>query len=616
MTSFRIALGELRRITAGRLPRLAVLALVLIPTLYAGLYLYANHDPYGGLERVPAALVVEDTGSTFDGQDVDFGRDVADRLLDADAFDWEEVDRATAVAGVEDGTYDFALTIPAGFSEALTSPASFDAKQARLVMTTNDANSYLATTIADTVTTKIRAAVASEVTEKAATSFLQSLGTIRAQLVDAADGATRLADGLGEARAGARELRNGSQQLDDGLGTLQEKTAPLPQQTRELADGAARVAAGDAEVARYGREAARGATDVVDAYHQGRGDLVRLMADQGLDADQKQAILAVYDDLGQPVKDVSGRIHAASGKLDRLAAGADEVAAGADQLADATPALTDGIAKAHAGAGDLASGADDLRRGIARLDRGANELAAGLEDGVKRIPELDDETIDQTASTLAVPVTVTDDAQAKAGSYGAGLAPFFLALSAWIGGYVLFLLVRPLSNRAIAANQSPLRVALGGWYPPVLVGLVQMSLALLVVVAAVGIRPAHVVPTLLFMMLVSATFIAVVHALNAWLGPAGQFLGLALMVLQLVTAGGTFPWQTIPTPLHGLHHALPMSYAVDGLRQLMYGGLSGLAWHDVVVLIAWLVGALALTSLAAHRRRYWTTSRIKPELSI
>jgi len=101
MTSFRIALGELRRITAGRLPRLAVLALVLIPTLYAGLYLYANHDPYGGLERVPAALVVEDTGSTFDGKDVDFGRDVADRLLDADAFDWEEVDRATAVAGVD-----------------------------------------------------------------------------------------------------------------------------------------------------------------------------------------------------------------------------------------------------------------------------------------------------------------------------------------------------------------------------------------------------------------------------------------------------------------------------------------------------------------------------------
>ena len=63
MTSFRIAFTELRRITAGRLPRLAVLAMIVIPTLYAGLYLYANHDPYGGLSRVPAALVVDDTGA-------------------------------------------------------------------------------------------------------------------------------------------------------------------------------------------------------------------------------------------------------------------------------------------------------------------------------------------------------------------------------------------------------------------------------------------------------------------------------------------------------------------------------------------------------------------------
>ena len=41
-------------------------------------------------------------------------------------------------------------------------------------------------------------------------------------------------------------------------------------------------------------------------------------------------------------------------------------------------------------------------------------------------------------------------------------------------------------------------------------------------------------------------FIAIIQALNAWLGTVGQFLGLVLMVLQLVSAGGTFPWQTIP----------------------------------------------------------------------
>ena len=90
MTSFRIAFTELRRITSGRLPRLAVIAMVLIPTLYAGLYLYANHDPYGGLSRVPAALVVADTGASLDGKDVNFGRDIADQLLESGDFDWHE----------------------------------------------------------------------------------------------------------------------------------------------------------------------------------------------------------------------------------------------------------------------------------------------------------------------------------------------------------------------------------------------------------------------------------------------------------------------------------------------------------------------------------------------
>ena len=54
MTAFRLAGNEIRRITAGKLPRLAVLALVLVPLLYGSLYLFANHDPYGRLDNIPA----------------------------------------------------------------------------------------------------------------------------------------------------------------------------------------------------------------------------------------------------------------------------------------------------------------------------------------------------------------------------------------------------------------------------------------------------------------------------------------------------------------------------------------------------------------------------------
>ena len=122
MSALRLAVGELRRITAGRLPKIAVLALAVIPLLYGGLYLYANHDPYGNLRHVPAALVVEDTGATT-AQGQPLRRRPAGRegpggvqVLRLAAHE-----RAEAEDGVRTGRYDFAVTLPADFSSALAS---------------------------------------------------------------------------------------------------------------------------------------------------------------------------------------------------------------------------------------------------------------------------------------------------------------------------------------------------------------------------------------------------------------------------------------------------------------------------------------------------------------
>ena len=179
---------------------------------------------------------------------------------------------------------------------------------------------------------------------------------------------------------------------------------------------------------------------------------------------------------------------------------------------------------------------------------------------------------------------------------------------------MLFLLVRPLSQRAMANNQTPLRVALAGWLTPALLGVVQASLLLAVVGFGLRIHPAHPVATWALLALTSVTFIAIIQALNAWLGAVGQFLGLVLMVLQLVSGGGTFPWQTLPGPLQALHHVLPMSYAIDGLRHLVYGGVLAPVARDVAVLLLFLVAALGLSAVAARRLRVWSVSRIKPEL--
>jgi putative membrane protein len=434
--------------------------------------------------------------------------------------------------------------------------------------------------------------------------------------VTSAAGATRLT-------TGATQLHTGATELSSGLATLQQQTAALPTQSDQIADGALRVAQGNAKVAAVGDTLRDYSVAAKNAYYDGRVDLLNRMGSLGLTGSQQNQLLAVYDQLAAPVNDADAAVGRGAAQLDALSNGANQVATSTRALANAMPGLAAGIRDARSGADGIAAGATRLQAGATELDSGlgtlsggAGDLATSLTEGVSSIPDVSDSERARIARTIGDPVGIHSVSEAEAGSYGAGLAPFFMALAAWIGGYVPFLLVRPLSRRAMAANQSPLRVALGGWLTPAVIGVVQMAALLAVVAIAVRIVPSNLPGTLLFLILMSATFVAVVHALNAWLGTAGQFLGLVLMVLQLVTAGGTFPWQTIPQPLHWLHHLLPMSYAVDGLRQLMYGGLSTLVLRDVVVLLAWLAVALLATSRAARAQRIWTVQRVKPGLVV
>ncbi|MFD4670615.1 YhgE/Pip family protein [Lentzea sp. NPDC058450] len=622
MSALRMAFNELRRITSGKLPKLAVLALALVPLLYASLYLYANKDPYANLNNVPAALVVKDKGA----KDLNAGKDVADELLNGKKFNWKVVDDADE--GVRKGEFIFALTLPEDFSEALTSAEQNKPRQGVLTLTTNDANNYLGSTIANQVVNEVRRAVTAKISTEAADKLLLGFSTIRQETTKAADGAKKLADGnatlrdkITELDTGAQQLAPGATQLSNGLHDLRAQAGQLPDATKKLADGARQVATGNETAATEAETYAKKAQELVGGLDQFNGDLATRLRTLGFTEEQVQRVLTTLGQVRKPVDDANAKVQGAAGDLRKLATGADQVADGAEQLSAKMPPLVAGVAKLDDGATalnggvqKLATATPQLKDGAAQLATGASDLSTGLSGGVDKIPNQDDPTRAAIAQAIGDPVAVRGLSQTKAATYGAGLAPFFLGLATWIGAFVLFLLLRPLSRRALAAGQSALRVALGGWLPGALLGIVQVLVMFTVVRFVVDIEPSNPLGTFGFLALMSLTFVAILHALNAAFGAVGKFLGLILLILQLVSAGGTFPWQTIPVPLYPLHYGLPMGYAVDGLRHLMYGGDLGSVGKDALILLAWLVGALALTSVAAYKQRVWTASKLKPEL--
>jgi putative membrane protein len=601
--------AELRRLTASRMGVIALIALVCVPILYGGLYLWANQDPYAKFPDVPVALVVDDEGApepttgtdAATGDTVNYGEDVAENLIDGNAFDWQRMTADEAAEALRTGTVDFTVTIPADFSAALTSAAGKDPHQARIDLETNDANNYLASSMGTQAVEKIRSSVAEMVGSQAAERLLTGLSDVRDNLVTAVDGASQLADGATTAASGSTTLADGTAQLAAG-------TAQLAQGASTLASGAQQVSDGNRQLADVADRAGVAVQQATNALPQVRTDIATLLADRGLTQDEIDQVLASLDPLATRLQEGNTTVQSAVGKVDQLADGAAAVASGAAQLSSGAGTVATGAAAAN-------DGAAQLRDGLGTLANGTAELRDGLADGVAQIPASTPELRKQQADTIADPVKVSSDKVASAEDYGAGLAPFFAALSAWIGIYALFLIVKPISRRAVTALHSPIRVTLAGWLTPAALGAVQMLGLMGILAITLGFTFDNPLGTLGVLIAASATFAAIILALNVWLGSVGQFLGLVLMVLQLVTAGGTFPWQTLPAPLAALHHVLPLGYVVDAMRQLMYGGDLARAGWDLAVLGLWLVGALVFAAIGVTRMTHRRTLRdLQPSL--
>lgn len=678
MTVLRLARSELKRMTGGLLPKLTILALTMVPLLYGAVYLYANWDPYGHLNNLDAALVVEDSGATAtDGTRLEAGHKVADSLVEGNVFHWIPVASSTeADAGVSSGQYAFALKIPKDFSANLVSPGSFDsASQAMLSVTTNDANNYLLSTIVDKLTTAVHSTVAKEVGEETANQLLTGFGTIHSRMVQAADGASQLADGVAtlrdgtvtlhegtsaltsgadqlyagqlKLRDGANQLTDGAGQLSSGLSTLKDKTATLPTDAQTLANGAAQVAAGNAQLNAKVQDAAA----QLEAADQGLRNRVvesnsRLVTAGVLTQEQADKVLADFDAAAasSPVAAAKTKLQTDAAQVQQLADGSEAVSVGAAQLAAGMPALKDAIGQASAGADQLHTGAaalaageqsavdgsSSLADGARKVDAGAAQVADGagqaasgsrtladeIGKGAGQVPNPDDAQKSNLSQVMADPVAVSNVSQAKAGSYGAGLAPFFLTLAMWIGIFMLVQAMRPITQRALASNAPSWKIALGGWLPFLLVSVVQASLLTLVVDVALGLNPAHPVLMWLFMLAAAMAFSALIQGVVALLGSPGKLVVLILLVLQLVSSGGTFPWQTTPQPLHVVHQVLPMGYVVTGMRHLIYGGDLSMILPTLAGLVGYTLLGAAMSTLAVRKNKYWTLKTLKPEIAV
>ncbi|GAA1330060.1 YhgE/Pip domain-containing protein [Streptomyces sanglieri] len=695
MRSPRLAALELKRFGRGKLPRAALVALLLLPLLYGALYLWSFWDPYGRLDKIPVALVNNDKGTTASGKRVAAGDEITGKLLDSKVFDWHEVSSAEADKGVEDGTYYLSLTMPSDFSKRIASSSGDSPETGALQVRTNDANNYIVGQISRTVFSEVRTAASTNASRgfydrifinfsdlhDATAKAAKGADDLKGGIVKAKKGSEDLADGLKDAKAGSGRLAGGIVKLNKGAGDLETGSRQVADGTQQLADKANGVAAdvrpflkdngkSIGDTARLVSDSSKTVRDNLDllvkaaptaatAAHTASDDLTEIHRtscvdqqpdDPGICPPLKRATTAaadvakVADDVNVLVTNQNGDLKKLSKQLTTLQRQADDLAehaprldedlesavkkinalnTGAHKVAKGADDLHTGLATAKTGSADLDSGVSDLKKGATNLDGGlirlgdgSVTLAEGLNDGVGKIPDYDRKDRDARTGVMADPVQLASQSLHAAPNYGTGFAPYFIPLSLWVGAMVAYMLIQPLNRRALAAGASAWRIAFAGWLPVAAIGLLQVAALMSVLHWGLGLQMTRAAGTVGFLALVTCCFAAIVQWLNARFGAAGRILVLAVLMLQLTSAGGTYPVQTSPGFFNAIHPFLPMSYIVEGLRRLITGGGLGPVWQGSAVLLAFTAGALALTAVAARRKQVWTLDRLHPELSL
>lgn len=204
----KLATYELRRFK-GPLPIVALLFLLLVPTLYGALYLWSNWDPYGKLDQVPVAVVNLDEPVQVDGQPVAAGDRLVTELKSDQVFDWRFVSEAQAQDGLADGSYYLIITIPPEFSADLASGAGQNPTRATIVAQRNDANGFVVGLLTASVQTQLEAAIDRAAIGSYFESVFANLDTVRTDIGKAATGAGQLSTGADTALAGSKELSTG-----------------------------------------------------------------------------------------------------------------------------------------------------------------------------------------------------------------------------------------------------------------------------------------------------------------------------------------------------------------------------------------------------------------------
>ncbi|MGB8453005.1 MAG: YhgE/Pip family protein [Anaerocolumna sp.] len=178
--------------------------------------------------------------------------------------------------------------------------------------------------------------------------------------------------------------------------------------------------------------------------------------------------------------------------------------------------------------------------------------------------------VEEDSDYFSSPVVLSSHDVYVSENYGKGLAPFYSVLALWVGGMFLGALLKTKLEHT-DGQYSPREEYFGKY---LLFGLIALAQGMVTALGDLFILRIPIHNPVLFVILCSffsLMFSMIIYSLVSTLNNVGKALGIILLLLQVTASGGTFPIQVTPVFFRTINEFMPFTYAINGLREAIYG---------------------------------------------
>ena len=345
---------EWKSLWRNKILMIVLVFIIAIPAIYTTLFLGSMWDPYGKLDNLPVAVVNLDEPVEYEGETLNVGKKLVDKLKDDGSLCFNFTDADQAERGLKNGTYYMVITVPKNFSENATTLTDATPKKMELDYKTNPGTNYIAMKMSETALEKIKTSVAQEVTKTYAETIFDKIS-------EAGDGMKDAADGAGEIYDGTEKLSDGNKTISDNLKTLSEGTLTFKDGTSELKVGLSSYLDGVNQLSDGSTTLANGATSLLTG---------ALKLNEGANS------------LSDGTKTLSSGTATLESGAKTLESGLKTYTDGVKQANDGAAALNSNSAALTSGAQQLTAGNEQLSSGSAQILGGLNQMSSTVKSGL------------------------------------------------------------------------------------------------------------------------------------------------------------------------------------------------------------------------------------------